>query len=83
MRVPTPARHTAEATLAACPSSVVPDTIMRTIEWAVTITNAAIDDDATTIFCTAVARDPRCPDWTRPRDRERPVHTGGGPHRTP
>jgi hypothetical protein len=65
---------------------------MRTIEWAVTITNAAIDDDATTIFCTAVARDPfciavardpRCPDWTRPRDRERPVHTGGGPHRTP
>jgi hypothetical protein len=37
----------------ACPSSVVADTIMRTIELGATITDAAIDDDATTIFCTS------------------------------
>jgi hypothetical protein len=36
--------------------------IMRTIELGVTITDAAIDDDATTIFCTPVSRNPRCPD---------------------
>ena len=35
---------------------------MRTIELGVTITDAAITDGATTIFCTPVARDPRCPD---------------------
>jgi transposase len=46
----------------ACPPSVVADTIMRTIELGVTITNAAVDDEQTTIFCTPVARDPRCPD---------------------
>ena len=46
----------------ACPPSVVADTIMRTIELGVTITNAAVDEKATTIFCTPVARDPRCPD---------------------
>ncbi|MGO8965764.1 transposase family protein [Mycobacterium sp.] len=45
----------------ACPPSVVADTIMRTIELGVTITDAAIDEESTTIFCTPVARDPRCP----------------------
>lgn len=35
---------------------------MRTIELGVTITDAAVDDTQTTIFCTPVARDPRCPD---------------------
>jgi len=35
---------------------------MRTIELGVTITDAAVDDKQTTIFCTPVARDPRCPD---------------------
>jgi transposase len=35
---------------------------MRTIELGVSITDAAIDDDSTTIYCAPVARDPRCPD---------------------
>lgn len=49
---------------------------MRTIEVEVTITDAAIDDSQTTIFCTPVARQSRCLDcgrdgkhrdtWTRP-----------------
>jgi transposase len=34
---------------------------MRTIELGVTITDAAVDAKATTIFCTPVARDPRSP----------------------
>lgn len=46
----------------ACPPSVVADTIMRTIELGVTITDAAVDDAQTTIFCVPVTRDPRCPD---------------------
>ncbi|WP_370745908.1 ISL3 family transposase, partial [Mycolicibacterium brumae] len=46
----------------ACPPSVVADTIMRTIELGVTITDAAVDEKQTTIFCTPVARDARCPD---------------------
>jgi transposase len=49
-----------EATV--CPLSVIADTIMRTIELGVTITDAAIDEKTTTIFCTLVTRDPRCPD---------------------
>ena len=49
----------------ACPPLVVADTIMRTIELGVTITDAAVDDEVTTIFCTPVARDPRCPDCGR------------------
>jgi transposase len=49
----------------ACPPSVVADTIMRTIELGVTITDAAVDDETTTIFCAPVARDPRCPDCGR------------------
>jgi transposase len=48
-----------------CPPSVVADTIMRTIELGVTITDAAIDEKQTTIFCTPVARDSRCPDCGR------------------
>lgn len=46
----------------ACPPSVVADTIMRTIELGVTITDAAVDDTQTTIFSSPVARDRRCPD---------------------
>ena len=49
-----------EATV--CPPSVVADTIMRTIELGVTITDAAVDEKQTTIFCGPVARDRRCPD---------------------
>ena len=49
----------------AYPPAVVADTIMRTIELGVTITDAAVDEKATTIFCTPVTRDPRCPDCGR------------------
>ncbi len=49
----------------ACPPAVVADTIMRTIALGVTITDAAVDEKQTTIFCTPVARDPRCPDCGR------------------
>jgi transposase len=38
---------------------------MRTIELGVTITDAAVDDERTTIFCAPVVRDPRCPDCGR------------------
>jgi len=38
---------------------------MRTIELGVTITDAAVDETVTTIFCAPVARDPRCPDCGR------------------
>jgi transposase len=34
----------------ACPPSVVADTIMRTVELGVTITDAAVEDGVTTIF---------------------------------
>jgi transposase len=46
----------------ACLPSVVADTIMRTVELGVTITDAAVDEKTTAIFCAPVARDPRCPD---------------------
>jgi transposase len=38
---------------------------MRTIELGVTINDAAVDEKQTTIFCSPVARDPRCPDCGR------------------
>ena len=38
---------------------------MRTIELRVSITDAAVDEKVTTIFCTPVTRDPRCPDCGR------------------
>jgi transposase len=46
----------------ACLPSVVADTIMRTVELGVTITDAAVDEKTAAIFCAPVARDPRCPD---------------------
>jgi hypothetical protein len=49
----------------ACPHSVVAETIMRTIEFGVTITDAVVDERQTTIVCTPVVRDPRCPDCGR------------------
>lgn len=52
-----------EATV--CAPSVVADTIMGTIELGVMITDAAVDEDQTTIFCAPVARDARCPDCGR------------------
>ena len=33
------------------PAAVVADTIMRTVEFGVTITDAALDGDATVVFC--------------------------------
>src|SRR6185312_3060099 len=54
-----------EATV--CPPSVVADTILRTIELGVMITDAAVDEKQTTIFCTSLAADPRCPDCGRDR----------------
>src|ERR1700722_7323693 len=38
---------------------------MRTIELGVTITDAAVDEKVTTIFCSPVTRDPRCPECGR------------------
>jgi transposase len=38
---------------------------MRTIELGVTITDGAVDEKTTTIFCMPVARDPHCPDCGR------------------
>ena len=38
---------------------------MRTIELGVAITDAAINEKSTTIFCAPVARDRRCPDCGR------------------
>jgi transposase len=38
---------------------------MRTIELGVTITDAAVDEKTTTIFCAPVSRNPRCPDCGR------------------
>jgi hypothetical protein len=38
---------------------------MRTIELGVTITDAAVDERQTTIFCKPVVQDPRCPDCRR------------------
>jgi hypothetical protein len=49
----------------ACPPSVIADTIMRTIELGVMITDAAVDEKVTAIFCAPVRRDPRCPDCGR------------------
>jgi transposase len=38
---------------------------MSTIELGVTTTDAAVDEKQTTIFCTPVARDQRCPECGR------------------
>ena len=45
------------------PSSIVADTIMRTIELGVTITDAALDDEITVVFCDLLVDGPdRCPE---------------------
>jgi transposase len=44
------------------PACVVADTIVRTVELGVTITNAALDRDTTVVFCDLVTTGPgRCP----------------------
>ncbi|MFL1592776.1 hypothetical protein NQ854_07740 [Rhodococcus ruber] len=44
------------------PASIVADTIMRTIELGVTITDAALDDQVTVVFCDLLTDGPnRCP----------------------
>nr|WP_266099573.1 transposase family protein [Rhodococcus ruber] len=44
------------------PASIVADTIMRTIEHGVTITDAALDDQVTVVFCDLLVDGPgRCP----------------------
>jgi transposase len=45
------------------PASILADTIVRTVELGVTITDAAIDGETTIVWCDLVVRDPgRCPD---------------------
>ena len=45
------------------PASVVADTIVRTVELGVTITDAAVDGDATVVFCNLLDDGQRgCPD---------------------
>jgi transposase len=44
------------------PAQVLADTIVRTVELGVTITDAALDGETTIVWCDLVARDPgRCP----------------------
>ncbi|WP_219419768.1 ISL3 family transposase [Pseudonocardia nigra] len=44
------------------PAQVLADTIVRTVELGVTITDAAIDAETTVVWCDLTARDPaRCP----------------------
>ena len=45
----------------ACPPSVVADTIMRTIELGVTITDAAVDGDTTMVSAPWWPRSRGCP----------------------
>jgi hypothetical protein len=37
------------------PAAAVADTIMRTVELGVTITDAAVDNDATVVFCNLLS----------------------------
>ena len=54
----------------------------RVAALGVTITDAAVDEKVTTIFCAPVARDPRCPDCGRegtlPRHHHPPVDRSAG-----
>ena len=44
------------------PACVVTDTIVRTVELGVTITNAALERDLTVVFCDLITTGPgRCP----------------------
>ena len=44
------------------PASVLADTIIRTVELGVTITDAAVDGETTVVWCDLVVRAPgRCP----------------------
>jgi transposase len=48
--------------LSSAPVCVVADTIVRTVELGVTITNAALDRDTTVVFCNLITTGPgRCP----------------------
>jgi transposase len=42
------------------PVSVIADTIVRTVELGVTITNAALDGDTTVVFCDLLTKGPGC-----------------------
>lgn len=42
------------------PAAVVADTIVRTVELGVTITDAAVDGDVTVVFCTLLDDGPLC-----------------------
>ena len=58
----------------ACPPSVVADTIMRTVELGVTITDAAVDGEVTVMFCDLLTDGPQMSGvWSRrvlPRHRD-------------
>lgn len=60
MTVPTPVRSTPGPTLNAT-ASLLADTICRTVELGVTITDAAIAGDVTVLFCAPVTVDTACP----------------------
>ena len=46
-------------------ASLLADTICRTVELGVTITDAAVDGEFTHLFCAPVAVDPACPGCVR------------------
>ena len=51
----------------ASPAAVVADTIIRTVELGVTITDAAIDGPATVVFCQLLTEGPgACPACRQP-----------------
>src|ERR1700747_2381196 len=71
VRMQAPTRCSTNATevtvaRASCLTSLRGGTIVVTIELGVTITEATVDEKVTTIFCTPVTRNPRCPLGARP-----------------
>ena len=59
------------------PAAAVADTIIRTVELGVTITDAALDGEATVVFCTLIDDGqhscPDCGDEGRYGERDEPV----------